>query len=167
MGYIAVYKDIEHSVDVRHLNDSKFIIKLDGKEYVVDMVNTEHSLYSMLLNERTYEIDLEAKNGSCSIYINGEHYAVEVVNEKKKAKLRETKNHIVAGKQEIKASMCGKVKKVLIALNDEVKESQGIIIIEAMKMENEICAPKSGKVTAVGVKEGDTVDNNSMLLVIE
>lgn len=167
MGYIAFYKAKEYAVDIKQLAGSKFFLNMNGEEFEIDLVHSEHSLFSLLMNNRTYEVDLASKNGNCSIHINGEYYEISVVNEKKKAQIRQSANHIIEGKQEIKASMSGKIVKVLISANDKVSEGQGLIIVEAMKMENEIRAPKAGHILKVNVKEGETVENNTTLLVIE
>jgi biotin carboxyl carrier protein len=63
--------------------------------------------------------------------------------------------------------MPGKVVKVLVKLGDEVKEGQGLVVVEAMKMENELKSPKAGKVVELLAKEGSTVENNAKLVVVE
>jgi biotin carboxyl carrier protein len=63
--------------------------------------------------------------------------------------------------------MPGKVVKVLVKVGDEVKEGQGLVVVEAMKMENELKSPKAGKVVEVLAKEGATVENNAKLVVVE
>nr|WP_306414357.1 biotin/lipoyl-containing protein [Corallococcus exiguus] len=73
----------------------------------------------------------------------------------------------VEGRQVILAPMPGKVVKVLVAVGEEVKEGQGLVVVEAMKMENELKSPKAGKVTEVFAKEGTAVENNAKLVVVE
>jgi biotin carboxyl carrier protein len=57
--------------------------------------------------------------------------------------------------------------KVLVAVGDEVADGQGLVVVEAMKMENELKSPKAGKVTEVAAKEGSAVEMNAKLVVIE
>ena len=63
--------------------------------------------------------------------------------------------------------MPGKVVKVLVAVGDEVKSGQGVVVVEAMKMENELKSPKDGKVKAVAVKEGQPVEAGQSLVTLE
>jgi biotin carboxyl carrier protein len=71
------------------------------------------------------------------------------------------------GRQLISAPMPGKVVKVLVKVGDEVKEGQGLVVIEAMKMENELKSPKAGKVVELPAKEGTAVEINAKLVVVE
>jgi hypothetical protein len=71
------------------------------------------------------------------------------------------------GPQEVRTLMPGKVVRILVALGDEVAAGQGVMIVEAMKMQNELKAPKVGRVTKVCVEEGSTAAAGETLLVIE
>jgi biotin carboxyl carrier protein len=71
------------------------------------------------------------------------------------------------GPQEVRTLMPGKVVRILVALGDEVAAGQGVMIVEAMKMQNELKAPKAGRVTKVCVEEGSTAAAGETLLVIE
>ncbi len=167
MGYIAVHDDKEYKIDINNIVENKFAVELNGKKIEVDLIHSEHSLYSLLINGKSYEVNLNNKNGDCSIHINGEHYHISIVNEKKKSKIKKTGFDDTAGKQVINASMPGKVIKVLIKEGDDVEDGQGLIVLEAMKMENEIEAPRKGKITSILVNEGDTVEGGVKLLIIE
>ncbi len=71
------------------------------------------------------------------------------------------------GRSTIKAPMPGKVVRVLVAVGDSVEAGQGLIVVEAMKMQNELKTQRAGKVTEVHTKENDTVEAGTLLLVIE
>ena len=71
------------------------------------------------------------------------------------------------GPRAVKAPMPGRVVRVLVAVGDEVAELQGLVVLEAMKMQNELKAPKAGRVVKVGVSVGDTVEAGSLLVVVE
>ncbi|HEY5675844.1 MAG TPA: biotin/lipoyl-containing protein, partial [Myxococcales bacterium] len=70
------------------------------------------------------------------------------------------------GKQVISAPMPGKVVKVLVKVGDEVKDGQGLVVVEAMKMENELKSPKAGKVTELHAVEGAAVESGAKLAVV-
>jgi biotin carboxyl carrier protein len=71
------------------------------------------------------------------------------------------------GPRPVKAPMPGRVVRVLVAVGDEVVEGQGVVVIEAMKMQNELKSPKAGLVARVGVGVGDTVGSGDVLVVVE
>jgi biotin carboxyl carrier protein len=72
-----------------------------------------------------------------------------------------------AGTQQVLAPMPGKVVKILVKAGDEVKARQGLVVIEAMKMENELRSPKDGRVSEVHVAEGASVEAGRLLVVVE
>jgi len=71
------------------------------------------------------------------------------------------------GESHVRAIMPGRVVKILVAVGDEVRKGQGILILEAMKMENEIVAPKDGKIASIPVEAGKAVDNGDDLMILE
>ena len=71
------------------------------------------------------------------------------------------------GPRAVKAPMPGRVVRVLVTVGDEVAEQQGVVVLEAMKMQNELKACKAGRVVKVGVSVGDTVEAGSVLVVVE
>jgi biotin carboxyl carrier protein len=74
---------------------------------------------------------------------------------------------LAAGTQRVLAPMPGKVVKVLVKAGDEVKARQGLVVVEAMKMENELRSPKDGRVSDVLVAEGASVEAGRLLVVVE
>ncbi|RPJ64661.1 MAG: acetyl-CoA carboxylase biotin carboxyl carrier protein subunit [Acidobacteria bacterium] len=72
-----------------------------------------------------------------------------------------------AGPQRITAPMPGKVLKVLVAAGESVEERQGLVVVEAMKMENELRAPRAGRVREVHVQEGAPVESGRLLVVLD
>ena len=71
------------------------------------------------------------------------------------------------GPRPVKAPMPGRVVRVLVEVGDEVAEGQGVVVIEAMKMQNELKSPKAGRVVRVAVAVGDTVGSGDVLVVVE
>jgi biotin carboxyl carrier protein len=74
---------------------------------------------------------------------------------------------LVAGEQRVTAPMPGRVLRVLVEAGDEVAERQGLVVVEAMKMENEIGSPKAGRVKEVAVAEGASIEAGRLLVVVE
>lgn len=167
MPYIAEIDGKEHRIEIEKNEKNLYSIIIGDKKYNVDVVHSEHSIYSLILNGKSYEIDLDAKDGVYNILIKGEHYVVNVINEKKKELRTKSREHTVEGKQSIITEMPGKVVKILAQKGQEVKRNQGLIVIEAMKMENELKSPKDGKVIEINTSEGETVESGITLMVIE
>jgi biotin carboxyl carrier protein len=102
-----------------------------------------------------------------NVLVRGQVSRVDVADERRLRLRAGSAGFSVEGKQVINAPMPGKVVKVLVKQGDEVKEGQGLVVVEAMKMENELKSPKAGKVVELLAKEGTTVENNAKLVVVE
>ena len=117
---------------------------------------------SVLLNGHSYRVSQGARS---EIWINGRLLSMEVFDPRD---LRPGQgvaaNH---GRQEIAASMPGKVIRVLVGPGDTVEEGQGLVVVEAMKMQNEMKSPKSGRVAEVRVRPDATVGAGEVLVVVE
>jgi len=168
MPYIAAIDGEEYRIDITEVRgECFFTLTIGEKKYNIDVVHSQHSLYSMLLDGKSYEIDLDAKDGICNILVNGEHYSVNIINEKKKSLWKKSREIEAEGKQSIITEMPGKVVKIFVEVGQQVKRGHGVIVVEAMKMENELKSPKDGKVIEITVREGETVEGGTTLVVIE
>ncbi len=124
-----------------------------------DIVETEPGVYSILVDCASYELRLSPGE----VFVNGRRFAVEA-NSAWKRRGSETGG---AGRANIIAPMPGKVVRVLAELNQEVQAGQGIVVVEAMKMQNEMKAPRAGRVASISVKAGDSVNAGTVLASIE
>ena len=128
------------------------------------VTEAEFSLHgtSVLLNGRSYRVIRGTGN---EVWVNGRRLSMEVFDPRD---LRPGKgnasNH---GRQEIAASMPGKVIRVLVVPGDSVEEGQGLVVVEAMKMQNEMKSPKSGRVAEVRARADATVGAGEVLVVVE
>jgi len=117
---------------------------------------------SVLLNGRSYRVSKGAGN---EIWVNGRRIRMEVFDPRD---LRPGQGATAnQGRQEIAASMPGKVIRVLVAPGDAVEEGQGLVVVEAMKMQNEMKSPKGGMVMEVRVGPDATVSAGEVLVVVE
>jgi biotin carboxyl carrier protein len=87
--------------------------------------------------------------------------------DKSRRRLHAPGERVITGRVELKAMMPGRVVNVLVNAGDEVAADQGIVVVEAMKMENELKTPKAGKVTEIKVSVGQAVEKGEILAVIE
>jgi len=177
MSFSATMDGKEHTVEVQKDADRPGVyhMTLDGKPYEVDARRMPSQIVSMLLDNKSYDVDLEriAKrsdtlDGRVHVRVRGRVMRFEMLDERRlKMKEAQGMRLDVGGMATIDSPMPGKVIKLLAKEGDEVKQGQGIVVIEAMKMENELRAPKAGKVKEIKVKEGDAVEAGARLAVIE
>jgi biotin carboxyl carrier protein len=143
----------------------KSIIRVNGKPVEpaskVDVLEVEPGVYSVILDGCSYEV---AATGS-EIEIGGKRFLVEVEDPRKWNPAGSSRR--AEGRESIKAPMPGKVVRILVATGDEVTAGQGVVVLEAMKMQNEMKAPRAGRVSSVAVKEHEAVNAGSVLLTIE
>jgi len=153
---------LEVSVE-RH--NGEFHVEVDGKSYVVDAQKLEGSIYSILTDDRSYEVSVEVERDTYRIRHRAVEQTVTITDPSRRA--RETRGAETDGPQKISTMMPGKVVRILVAAGDEVEEGQGVVVVEAMKMENEIAAPRAGRVREVVVAPDQTVETGAILVVIE
>jgi biotin carboxyl carrier protein len=134
--------------------------RLNDREGLASIVELEPGLLSIIVAGRCYEV--RARNGA--IYVNGARYDVEVEDPREPSRRGPAG---VVGRQTLKAPMPGKVVRVLVSEGDEVSAGQGIVVVEAMKMQNEVQSPKAGHVLTIGVREGAAVSAGDVLAVVE
>jgi biotin carboxyl carrier protein len=117
---------------------------------------------SVLLNGRSYRV---SKGAGKEIWVNGRLLSMEVFDPRD---LRPGQGATTnQGRQEIAASMPGKVIRVLVAAGDAVEEGQGLVVVEAMKMQNEMKSPKAGRVVEIRARPDATVGAGEILVVVE
>ena len=148
--------------------DTRIDLDINGEPLQIDLVpiNGDHT-YSLLINGRSYVAIMMDMDESCQVMIDGRVYAVDV-EEEELARLRsQVKGKHHAGGEQIKAPMPGRILDIEVAVGDTVESGQGVAIIEAMKMENELRALTGGVVKEIRTRVGDAVNKNDILVVLE
>jgi biotin carboxyl carrier protein len=153
-----------HALDVRRHGD-RWRVVVDGRE-VPASVSQIGTRWSVLIGQRSYEVSIEARgNGGYVVHVNGHAVSLTFVDAFRGR--RDTGGSTSSGPKPVVAPMPGRVVRVLVKPGDAVTARQGLVVVEAMKMENELRAPRDGIVTAVRVSEGASVEANTVLVVIE
>jgi biotin carboxyl carrier protein len=129
------------------------------------IVEVEPGVYSILRNGRSYLARVGKARDAYQVEVDGS--AVTVVLRDPRAMVSRGANGASSGRQSIAAPMPGKIVRVLVATGDAVEAGQGLIVVEAMKMQNEMKAPRAGTVVQVKADAGDTVTSGDVLIVIE
>jgi biotin carboxyl carrier protein len=129
------------------------------------IVTVEPGVYSVLLDGRSYEARVEDGNGCVVVFIDGHRFEVEIRDPRRWT--RQSGRAGAEGRLNVTAPMPGKIVRLLVAEGDEVEAGQGLLVVEAMKMQNEMKAPKAGRVVALTAREGATVAAGDVLAAIE
>jgi len=141
-------------------------VTVDGREALCDWVSLANGHYSLILDGRVYDFLIEVAGDNCSIIGRGGAHTLRVSDSRRLRPQKELEEG-VAGLQRLTAEMPGKVVRVLVKEGDTVSYDQGLLVLEAMKMQNEIRAPKSGLVKVIGVTPGKAVNTGEFLLSLE
>ncbi|MBI4508057.1 MAG: biotin/lipoyl-binding protein [Deltaproteobacteria bacterium] len=159
----------EREVSVEPAGEGCFRVIIDGQEHLVDARPLEGGSWSMLIDGKQWVADVEpGKDGDLLVEINGTSTAIKIIDPRRRmlaqAALRPKAQ---GGPETVRAPMPGRVVKVLAKAGERVTAGQGLVVIEAMKMENELRAPRDALVQSVQVKEGQAVEAQEPLVVIE
>ncbi len=168
MKYFATVNDQTFEIDIDHHGR----VTVDGAELAADMKQVGiQGLYSLLLNGASYEVLLDQVGDKRSLYdvmVSGLRYQVKVQDERsRRLALVDRSLRAPEGELLIKAPIPGLVVKVPVASGEEVSEGDTLVILEAMKMENELRAPRGGIVHEVRVKPGDQVALGQVMLAVK
>jgi biotin carboxyl carrier protein len=129
---------------------------------IYSLTPTSPGVFSILIEGRSYEATILAPG---TIQVNNQIFEVEIFDPRElRARSTAGASH---GRQSIAAPMPGKVVRLLVSVGDPVEPGQGLIVVEAMKMQNEMKSPKSGIVVEIKTKDGATVSAGEILIVIE
>jgi biotin carboxyl carrier protein len=137
---------------------------IDGRSVMADTASISPGAYSMLLDGRSLDATVEEATDGLLVRINGREFKVEITDPRAWRRGRGGSIEL-AGRQPLAAPMPGKIVRVLAAMGQQVEAGQGLLVIEAMKMQNEIRSPKSGTVEKI-VREGQTVNAGEILAVV-
>jgi acetyl/propionyl-CoA carboxylase alpha subunit len=178
MKYYVELGETEVGLEVLHNQEGTIINRFDDDEAggvthvdfapVHSNPKTGEGLYSLIANGKSYELYVEPGEHGLRIALRGNRFDINVLTERewrlKKVAPRQSTH---SGQLNIAAPMPGLVKGVLVEVGDIVSKGQRLVILEAMKMENDITSPAEGKVTRIDVEHGTIVEGGKVLISIE
>ena len=174
MRYHAVIARQERLIEVAP-HGSSYRVAIHGgptesknpRVLVVDAVHLAGHAMSLIVDGRSVRCEVEpAKDGRLAVLVGDEVHALEILDERRLRLRRASGKFTLEGPQRVDAPMPGKVVRVLVKQGDQVQEGQGLLVVEAMKMENELKSPKAGVVAELHAQEGQPVEAGAKLAVV-
>jgi len=138
---------------------------IDGREIESDAAEINPGVFSILIGGEAFEARVEPSAGKLRVHVDGKEY-VAAVHDPRQWRRGDGVAAESQGRQQVIAPMPGKVVRVLVKPGEEVEAGQGIVVVEAMKMQNAVRSPKTGRVERVLVAEGQAVNAGEALAVI-
>jgi biotin carboxyl carrier protein len=145
--------------------DGHYTVTLDGKDLEVDLCDTGSDFVSLLIEGRSHEAGLVKRAGGYAVVLADDVIYVDLAAAAGGEAPAPKK--IATGPLRINAPMPGKVIRLLVGPGDQVAVGAALLVVEAMKMENEMRAPRAGRVRETAVREGQTVETGALLVVLE
>jgi biotin carboxyl carrier protein len=164
MKYLATVDNRVYEIEIRGESE----ISLDGQAVIVDCRSMgEQPVYSLLIDGKSYEALVDATDSGMRILLRGRSYDVTLEDERQ-SRLRRASGMEVApeGEFHLRAPMPGLVVAIPVAEDQAVSRGQDLVILESMKMQNELKSPRDGIVSRIRVQPGDSVEQNQILLIV-
>lgn len=162
MKLIAELNQTKHELELNR-DGEKVFAKIDGREYELEASEVEPNVWLLKHNNQIHQIYV-APNGIVNI---GNHQLEIKLIDPKRLRGSNSTDASADGIAEIKTAMPGKIVRILVKAGAEVASGDGVIVVEAMKMQNEMRSPKDGMIKEIRFAEGDTVNAGEVLVIIE
>jgi acetyl/propionyl-CoA carboxylase alpha subunit len=163
MKYEITIDDQLRHVDVSRQRDGRFRVEVDGIVQLVDLSRPTSDAFQMLIDDASWEAGAVPTEGGWLVDIMGLTTRVEVVDPRRRA----LQLSAGAAGGTVSTQMPGRVVRLCVQAGEEVVKGQPLLVVEAMKMENEMKAPVAGRVAEIFVVEGQTVESGARLVRIE
>jgi biotin carboxyl carrier protein len=153
-----------HQVELAQIGE-RLRCTIDGTPLEADAVQIGPGIYSILIDGESLEVRVEPDGGGFRVATGDQEWRAEIRDPRQWRRNRSAGSE-AEGRQQVSAPMPGKIVRVLVRAGETVGAKQGLFVVEAMKMQNEIRSPKSGKVERLLVTEGQTVNAGEALAII-
>jgi biotin carboxyl carrier protein len=155
-----------YKIEIKKQED-EYLVKIDGNSYRVDSRKIGEGELSLNIKGKVFDIMINGNSRNHDVLVGPFNYHIELMSSLTVSASSQTESSHILGKAAVTTPMPGKVIKILKGPNDPVKEGEGVIVVEAMKMENELKSPKNGKISEIRVSQGKAVESGEVLMVIE
>ena len=164
MSYLVKIDNKKFKLDIKR-EGNYFKIFLNDKKINAEIISGDKNYQlTLIIDNKPYSIVFDSDN---QISVNEEQYATEVVDEQIQKLIKVSPETVHKKELAVTAPMPGLVIELEVKEGDSVKSGQGLVIVEAMKMQNEMKAPKDGVIKKILVKKSQTVNSKDILIIIE
>ena len=153
----------EHEVTIDQ-EDGRTVVVIDGARLHADLERVDGPLFSLLLDGRSYEVVAQERADGVDVVLSDREYEIDLVRPGRAGAAGGGAGG--AGEQQLKTGLTGTVVEVRVAPGESVTQGQVVVVVESMKMNNEIRAPRDGVVREVHVRAGDRVERNAVLATL-
>ncbi len=161
MKYVAIINNQQYEIEIDE--DGKVLI--DGDERDVDFLNLGGSLFSVITENKSLEAVIDDDEGRIAVMMGGRLFETQVLDERA-ILMMQRRGVQETGSGEVHAPMPGLIVEVTVELEQQVEIGDTLIILESMKMQNELKSPIAGVVRSVQVAAGQAVEKNMLLVEI-
>src|SRR4029453_6073594 len=158
MAFVAKLGEQIYTVEIEEIDRSVYRVAVDGNEFLVDGKKTGRTNYSLIVDNRSFEIEVDNTDDEYRVLVDGRNYRIHLVDERRVRFGGAQSGVGLRGRQRGSVPMPGRGIASLVSEGDAVEKGQGLVIVEAMKMENEVRSPIAGAVKEIKVKPGETVE---------
>ena len=145
--------------------EGRWSCRVNGREVEVDAVLARPNVLSLRLGNKAYEVKCERVGSDTHLWVGSQRFAAEVRDPRSlRSRARDGDEQ---GPKKLTAPMPGKVVRILVSQGNEVEAGAGVVVVEAMKMQNEVKSPKKGTVQKILVGEGSAVNAGDVLAIVE
>ena len=159
------HKGRRFTVEVRTVGDS-CTVQVGGENVACDWVRLPDGGYSLILDGQVFDLSVDLDTDTCIVTDRSGTHRLRIADPRSLT-ARQPVEEGQTGLQRIRADMPGKVIRLLVKPGDSVCYDEGLLVLEAMKMQNEIRAPKTGVVKQIGVRPGEAVSTGDFLISLE
>jgi biotin carboxyl carrier protein len=164
MKYLTTINGTTFEIEIQ--NDGTLLV--NGEKRAVDFLSYgDEALFSIIMDNTSYELLIEERDGEYEVLMRGKLYTGQVLDER--AQLiasRRSSKMVDSGEISIRAPMPGLIVAIPVKEGQEVKGGQAVVILESMKMQNELKSPRDGIVQRISVELGQSVEQNKLLVTI-
>jgi biotin carboxyl carrier protein len=161
--YITTINDRQFEVEIT--NDGQLFVNGEPRDY--DFLSLGDSLYSFIMQNKSYEVVIEERHGSYEVMLGGRLFTGSVLDERSQLMAaRRGLGTLDSGEISILAPMPGLIVDIPVQEGQEVEAGQTVVILESMKMQNELKAPRAGIVQRISVQPGQSVEQKKVLVTI-